>query len=166
MATEARSEETNHPARQSNGRPRLKGLLREPRPRADPRERLDTFIVRPVPARPPRRADGISHSSTYTTGSSRRIFGLRIVSFAALLMLVAVQFGLAMAVDLFGQLPGSDHGRGGLGAFAGAVMSPFSPTRPFSSSRREVSRGPHEPPVTSLAWSACFSRACWRAKSL
>jgi len=46
---------------------------------------------------------------------------LRVVTFAALVMLV-IQFGLGMGINLFDQLPASGHGRGVLAAFAGAVI--------------------------------------------
>ncbi len=46
---------------------------------------------------------------------------MRVVAFAALVMLV-VQFGLGMGVNLFAQLPASDYGGGVLAAFVGAVI--------------------------------------------
>jgi len=57
-----------------------------------------------------------------TSPMAARIRGLRANSFAATVMLL-IEFGLGMGVNLFAGLPASDRGKGFFAAFAGAVAS-------------------------------------------
>jgi len=54
------------------------------------------------------------------TPQGATVRGLRANSFAALVMLL-IEFGLGSWVNLYAQLPASDHGQGSFAAFAAAV---------------------------------------------
>jgi hypothetical protein len=51
---------------------------------------------------------------------NRKIRGLRINSFAAVVMLM-IEFGLGIGVNLYASLPASGNGKGVLGAFLSAI---------------------------------------------
>jgi hypothetical protein len=54
--------------------------------------------------------------------ATARMSGLRANSFAAVVMLL-IEYGLGTWVNLYGRLPASDHGRGFVAAFGGAVAN-------------------------------------------
>jgi uncharacterized membrane protein len=65
----------------------------------------------------------IAHNNRATvaiTGSAAGERGLRPTAFSAVVILIC-EFGLGMWVNLYAEIPASDHGKGAFAAFAGAV---------------------------------------------
>lgn len=62
----------------------------------------------------------MSMDQRLASGKARRINSLRTNAFAAIVMLL-LEFGLGVDVNLYANVPPSDHGKGLLAAFGGAV---------------------------------------------